>query len=318
MPLHQPPVFQLFRQLRRAFVPLAVLVLVATATPAAARNQTSGFSRDELTAAAGSGPDPGTRDPAARLKWAVETAIPTQWRETVRVVWTVGDVGSGHLALSYLDGRTVLSPRVMSRSAEEVLFTVAHEMGHQIAFALVSPVTGMPPQGFIEIAPPYADVREGWADCVARAWTGSSLYTLSEAGPCNTKLAVYVAGLVADPATLGATVRIAPPPIRVAPPPIRVAPPSPAPSEPVPEPPPTGATIQPETAPRRTEARPAAQAPTPSGSDGLALALGLIPVPFLVCAAGYWLVSRRNPRLLAWAAATPQVKQSHRRGQSRG
>ncbi len=311
MPLHQPPVFQLFRQLRRAFVPLAVLALVATATPTAARNQTGGFNLEELIAAGGGGPDPGTQDPAARLRWAVETAVPTQWRESVRVVWTVGEVGSGHLALSYLDGTTVLSPRVMSRSAEEVLFTVAHEMGHQIAFALVSPVTGMPPQGFIDIAPPYADVREGWADCVARAWTGSSLYTLSESGPCNTKLAGYVAGLVADPTTLGATVPIAPPPIPV-------APPSSTPPAPVPESPPVGVFIQPETAPRRTEASPPAQAPPPAGSDGLALAVGLIPVPFLVCAAGYWLVSRRNPRLLAWAAATPQVKRSHRRGLSRG
>ncbi len=290
-------------RLRRALLP-ALLGLVIAAQPAAARYQTGGFNLDELTALAGTGPDPGTANLQARLKWAVETAVPREWRESVRVLWSVGNTGAGNLALSYLDGRTVLSPRLMARSPEEVIATVAHEMGHQIAFALVSPVVGMPPQGFMDLARGYSDIREGWADCVSRVWTGSTLFTLSEAGPCNAELTGYVAGLVADPATLGATVRIVPPPIAVA------APPPPAPVQapvPVIAPPPLVPVVDvPVPARPRADTAPIKAAPT--GSSGLLLALGLIPLPLVMCGVGYWLVKRRSPALLAWATGNPRSK----------
>ena len=148
-----------------AALAFAVVLSIAALPPAAAQHAALGFDLDRLIASSGAGPDPGTGDLQARLRWAVETAIPRQWRESVPVVWSVAEVGGGQLALAYYDGRIIVSPRLMSRSAEEVLFTVAHEMGHQIAYALISPRAGMPPQGFVDIAPPYNDVREGWADC---------------------------------------------------------------------------------------------------------------------------------------------------------
>jgi hypothetical protein len=291
-------------RLRRVLLP-ALLALVVVAQPAAARYQTGGFNLEDLTALAGTGPDPGTKDLQARLKWAVETGVPKEWRESVRVVWSVGNTGPGHLALSYLDGRTVISARLMARSSEEVIATVAHEMGHQIAFALVSPVIGWPPQGFIDLARGYSDIREGWADCVSRVWTGSTLYTLSEAGPCNTELAGFVAGLVADPATLGATVRIVPPPIAVAPPP----PPAPV-QVPVPviAPPPLVPVIEVPELPRPKTDTAAMREPAPAGSSGLLLALSLIPLALVICGVGYWVVKRRSPALLAWATGTPRAK----------
>jgi hypothetical protein len=286
---------------------LVVACVLLAAVPAHARFQVGGFNLDELVAAGGAGPDPGTAVLEARLKWAVETAIPKEWRESVPVVWTVGAVSRGHLALSYLDGRTVLSPRLMSRSAEEVLATVAHEMGHQIAFALVSPVVGMPPDAFIDIAPPYEDVREGWADCVARVWTGSTLRTLSESGPCDPEMAAFVSGLLADPATLGATSRTTPPPIRVpvAPPPPVVAAPLP---EPVAAPAPAAVVLTQQAARPRADAPPKRPSRAGSSSSGL-LAFGLIPVPLILCGIGYWLVRKRSEGLLAWATGTARVKQ---------
>ncbi len=282
-------------------------MVLLIAQPAGGRFQTGGFNLDELTALAGTGPDPGIGNLQTRLKWAVETGVPPEWRESVRVVWTVGNVSRGHLALSYLDGRTILSPRLMNRSAEEVVATVAHEFGHQIAFALVSPVIGMPPQGFMDIAPSYNDIREGWADCVARVWTGSTLRTLSESGPCSLETAGYVAGLLHDPATLGATVRIDPPPIYVP------APPAPAPVPvalpPVPEPAIIVPELIPTAAPTRISAAPAQPAEAaPRGSNGLAIVLALTPLPLALSAAVYLLVRKRNETLLAWATGAARRK----------
>lgn len=263
---------------------------VLLAQPAQARYQTGGFELDELVAVSGAGPDPGPGSPTARLKWAVETAVPREWRESVRVEWTVGPVSSGHLALSYLDGRTVLSPRVMSRSAEEVLATVAHEMGHQVAFALVSPILGYPPQQFVDMSAGHEDVRERWADCVAQVWTGSTIYTRSEPGPCPRELADYVAGQLADPSTLGATTRIVPPPIAVAPAPAPPPPPA-APAPPAPVPSPSSLFEFPDPRPRSEAAPPAAAA----GSDGLLIGLLLVPFTVLVCAGGYWYLRSQSP-----------------------
>ncbi|MEX0789757.1 MAG: hypothetical protein WD178_03180 [Actinomycetota bacterium] len=299
---------------RRALT-LILLMVVLAGHPALARYQTNGFILEELVAAGGAEQDPGTDNLQLRLRWAVEPAIPPEWRESVRVVWTVGNVSRGHLALSYRDGRIVLSPRLMMRSAEEVLATAAHEFGHQIAFALVSPVVGMPPQGFIDLAPSYNDVREGWADCVARVWTGSVLRTLSEAGPCDSETAGYVAGLLADPATLGATVKITPPPIMI------TAPAAPAPvvtQAPAPEPDLAPVLVTPVVAlpaPARPDARagPAPSPAEPAGSSGLGLVQGLTSLPLALCVAGYWLVRRRSDGLLAWATGSPKPKADRNR-----
>ncbi len=276
------------------------------ARPALARYQTGGFDLERLTAEAGTGPDPGTASPQARLKWAVETAVPVEWRESVPAVWTVGNAGRGHLALSYPDGRSILSARVMQRSGEEVLATVAHEMGHQVAFFLVSPILGLPPDGFYSVASGYSDIRESWADCVSRVWTGSTLRTLSEPSSCNSDRAAYVSGLLADPATLGATRRVVPPRIVVPPPP------APAPIEaidaPVPEPieaaPQNPVVPAPAFARPRLddapEVRPAPDLPT----GGVPWAASLIALPLAMAGAGVWLVRKRSPALLAWATGS--------------
>jgi len=299
------------RRVAAAFV-FAVLVSLASLPPATAQHAALGFDLDQLIASSGAGPDPGTGDLQVRLRWAVETAIPRQWRESVPVVWSVAEVGDGQLALAYYDGRIILSPRLMSRSAEEVLFTVAHEMGHQIAYALISPRAGMPPQGFVDIAPPYNDVREGWADCVARAWTGSRLRTLSEPSPCNTEMALYVEGLLADPATLGA-VRIVPPALRPAPAPAS-APPAVEPVEPVepdPDPAPGVALQPPEPAPA-DDLREPADRPAAGPAGPVIIVLVLVIALLIPLAAGYRLVARRNPRLLEWAVSTRKARQSDR------
>lgn len=291
------------------------LALVAPASPVEARNEVAGFNLDELIAQAGTGPDPGTGDLVERLRWGVATAVPRQWLEAVRVDWSVGNVGRGHLALSYRDGRIVISPRLMNRSSEEVLATVAHEMGHQIAFALVDPAFGTPPQVFVERAPGYNDIREGWSDCVARAWTGSTFHTLSESRPCSSETAQFVAGLLADPATLGATGRITPPPIQGRP----VPPPAPAPAVPpevVPEPAPAEALPIPlatavdaplPLTPKEPKPMPkpvAASAPADGSSTGLKLT-GLLGGVLLLlaatCGAGYRLAHSRSDKILAWA-----------------
>lgn len=304
------------RLLRVLFLVLT-LALAAPASPAQARNEVAGFNLDGLIAQAGTGPDPGTGDLVERLRWGVATAVPRRWLEAVRVDWSVGNVGRGHLALSYRDGRIVISPRLMNRSSEEVLATVAHEMGHQIAFALVDPAFGTPPQVFVERAPGYNDIREGWSDCVARAWTGSTLHTLSESRPCSAENAHFAAGLLADPATLGATGRITPPPIqgRSIPPPA----PAPAPAVPpeaVPEPVVAEALPVPVTAavdaplpltPKDPKPMPkpvAASAPADGSSTGLMLTGllgGVLLLLAAMCGAGYRLAHSRSDKILAWA-----------------
>jgi hypothetical protein len=191
----------------------------------------------------------------------------------VPVVWSIGATGSGNLALSHPDGRTVVSPRVMTRSAEEVLATVAHEMGHQIAFAVVSPVVGMPPQGFLDRSRgTVAEPREAWADCVARVWTGSSLHARGELGPCTPELTAYVAGVVTDPVALEAAARVVP---------------TPAPSPPLPPAPPP-------------------EPPAPAEPDGPPLAVRLVILAMVVAGIRYWYGKRRSPEVPVTDAPSPQ------------
>jgi hypothetical protein len=182
-----------------------MLATIATEAGAFQRDQIdAGFQLDQLVALGGAGADPGAGNLQARLDWAVATAIPLPWRQLVPVVWSVGEVTSGHLALSFYDGTAVVSPRLLRRSSEEVLATIAHEMGHQIVISLVPAQDGTPPRGFVEFLPgnPYRRFDEGWADCVARVWTGSLLHTTSEPAPCSVEAARYVAALLTDPQNL--------------------------------------------------------------------------------------------------------------------
>ncbi|MGQ0678817.1 MAG: hypothetical protein ACT4OM_04035 [Actinomycetota bacterium] len=158
-----------------------------------------GFNLSSLIALAGSGPDPGPEDPNARLSWAIATAVPAPWSRKVPVFWGIAPINS--LALSFPDGRVIVSPEALDRSGERLLSAVAHEMGHQLAIALVPDGDGTPPRGFINLLPgiPYNRFDEGWADCVSRVWTGSLLHTAAEPRPCPTGTARYVATVLADP-----------------------------------------------------------------------------------------------------------------------
>lgn len=173
----------------------------------------AGFQVEQLITMGGAGPDPGPGNPRARLEWALATAIPAPWRQAVPVAWSADQVTKGHLALSFFDGTVVVSPRVLRGTSEAVLTTVAHEMGHQIAISLVSANDGLPPRGFIDFpgSSAYRSTVEGWADCVSRVWTGSVLYTQTEAGPCSVKTARYVSSLLANPQNLRAGRLVAPP-----------------------------------------------------------------------------------------------------------
>lgn len=191
----------MFRRAARPSLLLVVALLSCAAAPAGfARDQIdAGFNLDQLVALGGAGPDPGPADPEARLRWAIATAIPVRWSDVVPVQWSIGE--NSHLALSYVDGQTEVTPGALQRSAEVLLWTVAHEMGHQIAIALAPGGRGDPPQPFVDLLPgsPYTRYSEGWADCVSRVWTGSLRHTSSEANPCPVGAARYVAVLLADP-----------------------------------------------------------------------------------------------------------------------
>ena len=248
----------------------------------------AGFGLDQLIAASGAGIDPGPADLQARLDWAVKVAVPLEWRESVPVRWEWGDTGMSHLALSYLGGDVVVSPRVITSGAEELLATVAHEMGHQIVFRLVPPGDGRPPPGFDAIrGGGYRDIREAWADCVSRAWTGSLNRTRSEPGPCPAEAAEWVASILSDPSILRGRVTVK---IRPRTSPLVAQPALPPPTPPSPSP------VQPEPprVERRVEQPPKAVAV--EGGEGppmLVLFAIVLVAPAIVCLGGFYLIKRK-------------------------
>ncbi|MBW3590407.1 MAG: hypothetical protein KY393_00905 [Actinobacteria bacterium] len=292
---------------RRRFawlLPLLGCILLLAPRAGLALNQVdSGFDLEELVRLSGAAPDPGAGDLRARLDWATTVAIPPQWRREVPVHWEVAHAGSGHLALSYKEGRSVISSRVVGGSAELLLSTVAHEMGHQIAFEMVEPFNGYPPQGFINRAGDhFSDIREGWADCVSRVWTGSRQHTLSEARGCPHDLAHYAATLIDDPARLRPNIK----------PKASLTPLSPSPS-PGPSPSPSPSPIEhplmndytddgPSPGPTAAGDR-AAESMPDSFPRGLVLLIGLICIALI--AAGRALSRVPNERLVEWASRTP-------------
>jgi hypothetical protein len=290
------PIFPLVQRLpiRRGGRRLGVLLLVCLAivdlSPARAANWVAGdFDLDQLIGASGEGTDPGPRDLQARLDWAVRVAVPLEWRVSVPVRWEWGDTGRSHLALSYFSGEVVVSPRVITSGTEALLATVAHEMGHQITFRLVPPGDGSPPPGFDAIrGGGYRDLREAWADCVSRAWTGSLNRTTSEPKPCPEEAADWVASILADPSILGGrvTVRVRP---RKPPPVAQPVLPVPTPPSPIPE--------QPETPPkveRRIEPQPKAVAVEGREGPPISVLVGIVLVgPAIACLGGFYLIKSR-------------------------
>lgn len=283
---------------------LALLMLVFTPGSVLALNQVDhGFDLNELVRLSGAGDDPGTADLRARLDWAVMVATPPDWRAEVPVIWQIGHAGSGHLAVSYKEGRSVLSPRVIGGSAELLLSTVAHEMGHQIAFQMVEPFNGYPPQGFIDRAGDYFfHIREGWADCVSRVFTGSRQHTLSESRGCPDNLAHYTATLIDDPAKLRPKSKSKPsPPPR--PSPTRSPSPSPSPVLSPIEHPLISDYASPTPSPSPTVKADSAPAPGAESFPRVLLVLiGVIVIA--VVAAGKFISRVPNERLVEWASGS--------------
>lgn len=289
-----------------AILALVALVFIFAPVSVLALNQVDqGINLDELVRLSEAGDDPGTADVRARLDWAVMVAIPPDWRAEVPVVWQIGHAGSGQLAVSYKEGRSVLSPRVIRGSAELLLSTVAHEMGHQIAFQMVEPFNGFPPQGFMDRADGYfSNIREGWADCVSRVFTGSRQHTLSESRGCPLTLAHYTATLIDDPATLR---------------PKQKAKPSPAPSRPVVTPSPSPSpspVLSPIEHPLISDYASPTPSPSPTIKTDGAPEAGAEPFPRLLLvvigviviaavAAGKFISRVPNERLVEWASRTP-------------
>lgn len=281
---------------------LTIVLAVSWAGPALAVNRVDlGFDEQELIRRSGAGPDPGPQDPGGRLLWAVQLGVPAEWSQAVSVRWRVGDAGRGHLAISRA-GSVVVSARALSGSAEAAVSTVAHEMGHQIALQKIPPYNGFPPLEFIDrAAGRYRDVREGWADCVRRVWTGSLRHTLSEAAGCDSSLAHYAATLLSDPRKLAA---LLPPPVVASPKPSPSASPSPSPSP------------SPEFSPVRHPLMADYLEPTPEASpapktvatqvpdrvpDGLFVIIGLAVLAVVIPLRRLSRVP--NDKLLAWASA---------------
>lgn len=267
------------------------LLMVAFSSPALAADWVAtGFQLDQLVSAAGVGPDPGPGDPVARLDWAVQVTVPIEWRNAVAVRWEIGHAGRGHLALSYLNGVVVVSERLLIAYPEALLATVAHEMGHHIAFQLVSPGDGSPPSGFSDIrGPGYRDIREAWADCVGRVWTGSLRRTVSEPEPCPVEAAQWVAGQLSTPGILGGP-EIGDRAVRP-----RVIPPPPVPPPPVPSPSAAPTQTPPEIQPPRPGPRVPKDTPSPA-DEGLSmgtLAAIMVLVPAALGLAGAFVIKRR-------------------------
>lgn len=122
--------------------------------------------------------DPGTGDLHARAAAALVSGVPEAWRAAIPVQLSV--IG-GASSWAYPDGRLLVTTRHASGDWARLRAIVAHEFGHHIAFRFGAGThLGAPPAGW---PGPSHDV-EGWANCVARVFTG---YALAQAGdvPCD-------------------------------------------------------------------------------------------------------------------------------------
>lgn len=113
--------------------------------------------------------DPGTGDLVARVNAALDAVVPSAWRAAIPVQVSII---RGSTSWSFPGGSMQIASYHATGSWAHLLTVVAHEFGHQIAFADgTQAYLGAPPAGW-----PYADAEpaEAWADCVSLAFTGVS------------------------------------------------------------------------------------------------------------------------------------------------
>jgi hypothetical protein len=98
---------------------------------------------------------------------AYEAAVPAVWRDAIPVRL---EVIEGNTSWAFHDG-TIQIGRSVATGKEAILrATVAHELGHLVAFRYGSQAfNGAAPEGW----PAYSSrPEEAWGDCVSRALTG--------------------------------------------------------------------------------------------------------------------------------------------------
>lgn len=104
--------------------------------------------------------------PPPSLGESYNQAIPSPWRNAIPLYVKIIPGPT-----SWTDPRhgILVSEKQASRSYEELLFTIGHEFGHQIAYLYgdVWNYGGAPPVGW-----PGQHDPEAWADCVGQAFTG--------------------------------------------------------------------------------------------------------------------------------------------------
>lgn len=93
--------------------------------------------------------------------------MPVAWRSAIAVRLQV--IG-GSTSWAAHDGTISIGERIVTGSEALLRTTIAHELGHLIAFRYGSQAyNGAAPTGW----PSYSEApEEAWADCVSRAFTG--------------------------------------------------------------------------------------------------------------------------------------------------
>ena len=114
--------------------------------------------------------DPGTADPLARGRAALESGVPGNWRAAIPV--QLSEIG-GSSSYSSTDGSLQMGSHHLLGDWSRLVAISSHEFGHHIAFRygtqaeLGAAPEGWPTSGSVPV--------EHWADCVSRSFTGYPL-----------------------------------------------------------------------------------------------------------------------------------------------
>lgn len=122
---------------------------------------------------------PSPADPLARARAALDLGVPVAWRTAITTNVVLSNDG---VTASRPDGRIRVALEHATGDGNRLVAIMAHEFGHLVAYAygnhqeLGAAPDGWPRSGAIPV--------EHWADCVARAWTGTALASHGQA-PCD-------------------------------------------------------------------------------------------------------------------------------------